>query len=181
MKIVRQTQRKTLHADEKGAAYTEAVVMLPVYILVFALFYMVHDSAIAKTISMSESRQAGWAAAFSDCGGGDESGCPSCSATAEGFPTDDGTAMGSLRGAVSDIGGEGIVGGALSGVLGSLLDGLFGGQVTRYGNASYDRPAYLGGGTVDVSSGYTMVCNPERQTIGSILGDVWDGIIGDIF
>mgnify|MGYP006914629857 CR=1 FL=1 len=67
MKIVRQTQRKTLHADEKGAAYTEAVVLLPVYTLVVALFSMVHDSAIANTLSASASRLPGSAAAFIDC------------------------------------------------------------------------------------------------------------------
>lgn len=165
---------RSLFQDERGAAYAEAVIMLPVYILVFALFYMVHDAAIAKTVSMSEARQAGWTAAFDDCGEGDSSdgACTSCSDV-----TDDGTIFGELTGELS--GGEGL-GGALLGAIEPLITGIFGGQVTRTGTADYTRPVYLGGATVTVSSNYTMVCNPERMTLASILSGVWDSITGGI-
>lgn len=161
--------KRSLLRDEGGAAYAEAVVMMPVFIAMLALFGLVHHEAHQKMSTMAESRSQAWQTSNAGCNG-EAVGCDSCTTVGS---DEDGTVFGSIQDAFGDIGSIPIVGSILQG----MLDGLLGTQTTLRASASVNRPNYLGGGARDASSSYTVMCNPVRQSIWGMVRDAFCGFI----
>lgn len=162
---------RALLRDEEGAAYAEAVIMLPAYIAIFALMYLVHDATDTKLKTMAQARSSAWLLSYNSCeGSAGSEGCPSCT---EG---ESGGLFGGVEDAVGGIGDIPIFGPIFSGV----VDGLLGTETTIAATESFNRPSYLGGGSTDVTTRYTIMCNPERQTlwdlVSSAFSSVWDSI-----
>jgi hypothetical protein len=155
--------------DQRGAAYAEAVVMLPVYLAMFALFGLVHNEAHQKMETLAQSRSNAWQRSNGGCEGEDES-CPSCMAV-EG--SDDGTVYGDIDGAINGVGEIPIVGSILEG----MLDGLFGSQTTVRASATIERPRLLGGGSRTATSSYTVLCNPVRTSVWEMLRNAFCGFV----
>lgn len=155
--------------DQRGAAYAEAVIMLPVYLAMFALFGLVHNEAHQKMETLAQSRSAAWQRSNAGCEGEDES-CPSCMGV-EG--ADDGTVYGDIDGAINGVGEVPIVGSILEG----MLDGLFGSQTTLRASATIERPRLLGGGSRNATSSYTVLCNPVRTSVWEMLRNAFCGFV----
>lgn len=163
----------SLLRDERGAAYTEAVIMLPVFMTVMALFFMVYRVYTKKFETMSNVRSVAWTAANSDsCEDGGTEECPSGGSGCTTSDEED-----DVQGGIDDLLGEATE----IPVLGTLLDGVFGVAITKTVTDSVENPDYLGGGTKSVATSYTLMCNPEPTTVWELILDSFNDIIGDIF
>ncbi|MDH5491500.1 MAG: hypothetical protein OEY14_06060 [Myxococcales bacterium] len=149
----------SLFRDERGAAYTEAVIMLPVFFMVFALFYHVHRVHTAKLETLQNARSSAWLMSYDDCEG--SSTCPSGRGECASADSDSG-----VDSAISDLKSKL---GPFEGAIGGFLDGIFGTATKATATSSYSDPNYLGGSDHNLSTSYAIMCNPKRVTILDML------------
>lgn len=150
--LKRRGLRKCLVAllgDERGAAYAEAVIMLPVFMAIFAGYYALFNAHSARLETMNNVRSATWQRSVEGCGLFDaDEGCTGACASE----------IGSISGEIaSDIP---IVGGMLSSLVGPIVSE---GRTA----VDYDGAAAFGGGSA--TSSYQLVCNTRRQTVWDIV------------
>jgi hypothetical protein len=140
-KISRKARKR-----QRGAAFTETVVMLPFFIAVWACIIYVHNAYAEKNKLMARSRNCMMTYAFDACRTV-PAGCTFSSGTGGG-----------------DTPGE--VGGFL-GTLGSfgtgLLDVVTGASASTRSTSSVSKPGVLGGGGTSVLAGHNMQCNTRFQ------------------
>jgi len=146
----------SLLRDTRGAAYAEAVIVLPVLITILWGNYLIMGAGSSKLEAMNEVRRVAWEAANtpSEC---EESSDPD---GADRF--DGGGAVTTLLGwmdAATSIP-----------VVGDFLSDFFGvPHVPSPATASYDIPGAFGGGTGTSTAEYMVMCNTERKTISMML------------
>lgn len=158
------TPIRSLLGDDRGTASIEAAVMLPFFILCWAgLLYVYHGHGQKLDASVS-ARQCAWE--YSNNG---------CRALPEGC----------RRLSTSEIEQDGMSGDWLAAVdnipvIGGLAESIFGEVATVGYSSELTRPPMLGGGTVDASGNYTIMCNEEKRDIGDVLHDTLCDQIGDV-
>lgn len=151
--------RKSLVAllgDERGAAYAEAVIMLPVFMAIFAGYLVLFNAHSARLETMNNVRSATWQRSVEGCGLFDaDEGCTGACADR----------IGSISGGIaSDIP---IVGGMLSSLVGPIVSE--GATPVSYDGVveSANFEGSFGGGSA--TSSYQLVCNTRRQTVWDIV------------
>lgn len=151
-----------LPLGDQGAATTEAVIMLPFFILIWGGLLWIVQAYNAKIRAGILARDCGWTYAQSGC----DEVPPQCSET----PVDIGAADGgdsSTRSELTsalDSTGIPILGGLISGIFGNLQ------LATRYYDVS--RPRVVGGGQFRATGQFAILCNERPRTIGEIAMDV---------
>jgi len=144
---------RPLLRDDRGTASIEAAVMLPFFILCWAGLLYVYHGHEAKLAAGVDARHCAWAYSNGGCRVLPE-GCRRLS-TAE----------------IEQDGQSGDWLAALDGipVISGLAESIFGEVATVGHDITVDRPPLFGGGTVDASGTYTIMCNEERRDLGDVL------------
>ena len=162
--------RNRLWRDTRGAAYTEAVIALPVFIVVFAGILALNAYYSAKLESMSEARANTWqiangtsCASTSGCSADSGAGC---------IDQEEAVLGDSSTGGLYDLFNcpDSICLGTIPGVL-PVFNELFGGSDNGSGSFTVDVPAMFGGSST-MNSTMTLACNPEGKTVGRLMADV---------
>ncbi len=159
MSLERQPKKRTLLSllrDCRGAAYAEAVIVLPVLITILWGNYLIMGAGSSKLEAMNEVRRVAWEAANTP------SECEETSDHDGADRFDGGGAVTTLLGWMSAA--EGIP------IVGDLLSDFFGmPHIPSPSTSSYEIPGAFGGGTGTASAEYMVMCNTERKTISMML------------
>lgn len=170
MSLEPQKKKRTLLSllrDCRGAAYAEAVIVLPVLITILWGNYLIMGAGSSKLEAMNEVRRVAWEAANtpSEC---EETSDPD---GADRF--DGGGVVTTLTGWMSAA--ESIP------IVGDLLSDFFGlPHVPSPATADYEIPATFGGGTGTSSAEYMVMCNTERKTISMMLSRAFCDLVEKI-
>lgn len=159
----------TRYSRSRGAASVEAVVILPVLVILLASIYYVRNQSVAKMAAETKARACSWD--FS------KNNCNSVPAGCEGFVKEargGGAVTKSVDNALT--GDFGIVGKVLSNVLNPVLKKVYGRSLEANTQVSFGRPAIYGGGTSTVQGTYHLACNLENETLEDLAKDAWHEI-----
>jgi hypothetical protein len=157
---------RRLLKSERGAVYTEAVITLPFFIMIWAFLIYTHSTVEQKISNNATAKGCTWAYALNYC---QRDGLPAaCGGTTFGEepPAEwsDSDVADFLRSVplVGDI------------VLGKGAYGERGADVRR--------PGYLGGGgRTRVISRHSVSCNEKPKTVGELFTSVFDSVRSSIF
>jgi hypothetical protein len=154
----------------RGVATAEAVVALPVLVLLFAGIFFFRDRASAQHETATRARTCAWLYSAGDC--------RAIPAGCEGVLTDT-SAVGDaseipLPGISGDSEQNREVNGIVAGLLDRALVTLFGTGVKAHATKDVRRPGVLGAGTLELSSDYHLSCNLAPTTASRVVRDAWD-------
>lgn len=157
----------SLLRDTRGAAYAEAVIVLPVLITILWGNYLVMGAGSSKLEAMNEVRRVAWEAANTP------SRCEESSDHDGADRFDGGGVVTELMGWMGEA--EDIP------IIGDLLADFFGvPHIPSPATSSYDIPGAFGGGTGSASAEYMVMCNTERKTISMMLSRAFCDLVEKI-
>jgi len=180
---------KTGLPNQRGVATVEAVVVLPVFVIIFISLFYVRDIAVSKQAAEEHARTCAWLYSAQDCEGAIPTGCddvltnapaPSIIAPDVGKAFHDGLdalEQGAKDGkAPSRATGGKLVSGAIAPLLGSALEAAFGRAIDAKTEHPVQRPELFGGGQRAIQGHYHLACNLHPTTPGKVAEDAWKKI-----
>lgn len=164
-----------------GVATVEALVALPVLVLLFIGAHYLADLTRATSDTRTQARMCAWLYSANNCQT-DDSGNPT------GVPQECVKVLSQksavtwdspeLRSAGSTLTG-GAVGGFVKRILQPVLDAVFGDAASAHVERAVHRPLVFGGSTTAIAGNYRIACNVSETTLGSAAKDAWQSIMGD--
>jgi hypothetical protein len=167
---------RSLLRDTRGAAYTEVIVMMPVFISLFAGIGFFHHLYSARMDAGTLARRCAWAYA--------NGGCDAVPAGCEGVtrgsapPTSPSPAQGDVdeaRGQVAQLDDEMPMPAASS-----ILDAILGTTTTTRADEQVPMPQWIGGGERPATCRYAVACNERERTLGSLVRDAFCGKVSSM-
>jgi hypothetical protein len=163
----------------RGAAMVEAVIALPVFIVILIGVFYVRDQVLARQDAQAQARSCAWQYSANNC-----TEMPAGCEGVLGALTKDGASGAALTkalagGADSALGSVGneLVDAALGGLLDDALSSALGSSVPAAATREVARPALYGGGTAVVKGRYTLACNLAPTTPGEVAKDAWQWLV----
>lgn len=161
----------------RGAASVEALVALPVLILIFISLMYVRDLVVQKQAAEMQARSCAWQYAMGNC----QQVPAGCAGVLSSPKTEDGHASPELYDALKEgkddalrgDDGTGIVEHIVGSLLGPALESAFGRSVNASTSRAVDRPALYGPGTTTVSGKTHLACNLMPETPEDVAKDAW--------
>jgi hypothetical protein len=152
----------------RGTASVEAVVALPVFVILFVgLLYVTHVAEAQQSVEMT-ARTCAWLYSAKNCNEippGCEGYLHAGTASAkEAAPVDT---------ALQSHGSSGVVPGIVAGLLEPAIQAAFGRSLDASVPTTSDRPGLFGGGKVTVTGSYHLACNLTPMTLGDVAKDAW--------
>lgn len=169
--------------DTRGAAYTEAVIVIPVFILLWAAVIHVGGSFQAKSVASQTARRCAWAYANGGCDDVPE-GCEGVVGGADrqfddgdidDVAGDDGQKIRDGVQQISDPIDDSI--GEIP-VAGDIIHAIVGTATTATAGVPVKRPKVLGGQRQRLTTSYTVMCNEREKTLGSIVTGAFCSLTG---
>jgi hypothetical protein len=171
--------RRGVQAQTRGVATVEAIVVLPVFVILFVGIYFVRDLEGAKLAADAEARRCAWVYSMDGCGDSPPAGCdamrlkPNLAPSLEDISTKisaqaPGANASGLVGKIYDI--------IASTVLEKLADALSKTGESRK-SIELDRPGLFGGGKVQMAGKYRLACNINRVEHKGLLDQAWSAIM----
>lgn len=160
---------------ERGTASVEAVVALPVLLLLFVSVFYVRDNSLALQSAANQARTCAWLYSAANCPE-DRSALP---AACEGIvpevdldDAEDPPLLPPIPDPIDDV---------LEPMLRPILEAAFGRAVTAKAEKSFDPPKVYGSERKVVHRNYHLACNIQRKELKDVINDVWTDISDDIF
>jgi len=155
----------------RGTATVEAVVALPVLVLLFIGAFYLHDLTKAKSAALTQARTCAWLYSANNCSKED------LPAECTGVVSDPSAISWSnpeLEGKKDALGGIGRgVGSFLTAVLQPVLDAVFGEAASAHVSRVVHQPSIFGGSTMATTGNYRIACNVSETTLKTVAGDAW--------
>jgi hypothetical protein len=166
----------SLLADTRGAAIAEGVIVLPVFILIFASLIYMHGLYSSKISSSTKARGCAWTYSTMGC---PEDMPPTCKDSDSGVK-ENGGALDQFKqvkefGEVEGLGDGVATGGAIVGGIGAALLGI-GDGVTIDSSTEATRPSLFGGGKTAIPAHYMILCNEEPRDLLDVLKAAYCGV-----
>lgn len=151
-RTIRPWRRRNRRTE--GAAYAEAVIMLPVFFIIFTGFYVLYNANTARLDAMSVARTEAWRIASEGCPLGESSECvgDACGAI--------GTVTSGLDAALAGTG-------PARALLQSVLDSLLGPNTMASDTQTFAGSGAFSGGSAGAA--YQVVCNTQRETFMGLI------------
>jgi hypothetical protein len=156
-----------------GAASLEAVILLPVFILIFAGILYVETLWETQQQALLQARKCAWLYANTGC---DEEqltqDCVDALHDTEGL-TEGNSLAESMNGGVLD---------GLTEVplVGPVIEGLFASAFDSRSSRKIQRTPILGEKTVAVIGGYYLICNEKERDMLDVIKDAFCSTVGDV-
>lgn len=154
----------------RGAASVEAVVVLPIFLVLFISLFYVRDQVLAKQAAQEQARTCAWLYSWNNC---NAQGMP---AECEGVVTDN-PMLGEVPSEVTDaLGGDSFFADIVAGMIEPVLEVAFGSSADAKVTRDVARPLLYGGETSTVVGKYHIACNLAPTTAPEVALDAWDRI-----
>ena len=159
------------HNSCRGTASVEAVIVLPVFIIIFVSVFYVRGQVFSRQAAETKARTCAWAYSMKNCSE-IPPGCEGVLQVVSGAGQVDGKIEKALSGATG-----GLVGPVIAKVLEPALKAAFGRSLDASTQESYQRPALYGGGTATSSGSYHLACNLTPETALEVAKDAWNTLM----
>jgi hypothetical protein len=165
-------------SQTRGAASIEAVVALPVFVILFVGVFFVRDITGAKLDAAREARRCAWEYSFNGCDAVPD-GCGSVVRRSPGgfVPPDVGGAWEDAKSKVSSGNYQAAFLNVLTKTVFDSLADAFTLSLDADKTEERNRPTLFGGGTSRVPANYHLACNLKEKSKEDIINEVWDFLI----
>lgn len=177
-------QTKGIFEDTRGSVYVEAVIMLPVLVLLFGALVYVRKAYVERQATLVAVRSCAWQYANDGCEGDPPEGCSLGGVTDMGDQggtrqEDSGDDMGSV---LSSPGSDPSALDRLTEfpVLGEVFQTVFGEAVAVESRSEVERPEVLGGQTQPIVGGYYVMCNDKNKDAGDLVKELMCSMAGGL-
>lgn len=173
---------KNRRRAQRGAAAVEAVIVLPVFVIVLLGLFYVRDQAIATQQAEQQARSCAWLWAAQACEGPIPAGCEG-----KGLLTrDDAPDMPppDLQGQLDeqlgrieqgrDVSGGDVVMGIVGPTLGNALEAAFGNATVAKTSRQVSHSPLFGPGQKTVNGRYRMACNLHPTALEEVAKNAWN-------
>lgn len=167
------------HHSRRGAASVEAIIALPVLILILASLYLMRDQVVSKQAAEMQARSCAWLFSMKNCRLEDvPESCRNVlqitNKSGNATPELDRAIRGGKDAALRGRDTTGVVETIVGSLLGPALEAAFGRSVDATVKHTVDRPALYGGGTLTVSGSTHLACNLTPETPEDVAKDAWN-------
>ena len=149
----------------------EAIVVLPVFILVFISLLYVRDQAVRKQAAEMHARSCAWLYSANNC---EEipAGCDDVLTSNDGVSEDEvSSALGDAADRLTE--GGGVVESVVEPLIMPALQAAFGRSLDATTSRDVARPGIYGGGMKTVTGRYHLVCNLKHKDPEDVVEDAW--------
>jgi len=167
---------------KRGAASVEAVIALPVFVIIFLGLFYVRDQAIAKQQAEQQARTCAWLWSAQDCEGAIPAGCEGVLHEANApdvAPPDLKRALDRQLDRVkhgdSVSAGDAVMS-IIGPTLGNALEAAFGNATEATTTRQVTRSRLFGPGQKTVTGQYRLACNLHPTTLPQVAEDAWSKI-----
>ena len=164
-------QRPNLWRDQTGTVLVEFVVLLPLFVLLFAFVLYMFKTYETKQLTMLKARGCGWQYAMDGCESPPE-GC-------DIFPAGGGEQSGFDQAKAGLKDGSWIDAAAHFPVVGSAIKVLFGEGRRGTAVTTVARPPLFGGGEVSIEGTFYILCNTKDKTLGEMAVETFCTLVPD--
>lgn len=154
----------------------EAVVVLPVFIVIFVSLLYARDQVLARQQANTLARSCAWQYSMNNC----SHKPPECSAVLAGpilsgmkHPDLEDALTTGAADALSNADASDLVGAAVGAILGPAFEAVLGRSVTATARRKVERPALYGGDVKTVQGSYELPCNLAPTTAPEVAKDAW--------
>ncbi|MDQ3031891.1 MAG: hypothetical protein M3Y87_05690 [Myxococcota bacterium] len=167
----REQTRSLLH-DTRGAAYTEVIIMMPVFISLFVGIGFFHEYYLARMNAATEARRCAWAYSNGGCDqvpdgcAGVIRGTGGAESRGSSPAVEDHT--GDVRDGVAELDREMPMSASRR-----IMEAILGSSTTARGSEPVQLPDWVGGGSREATCGYTVVCNEREHTLQSLVREAF--------
>jgi hypothetical protein len=166
--------------QQRGAAMVEAVIVIPVLLLLWVSLYYLADQFASRQAAAMTARSCAWLYSANNC----QEVPPGCggflhesSGSAEVSPE--------VKNALEDGAREALQGGDAKGIVGAVVGDLVAGPLMAAFTSSVDatvskdvqQPATFGGGLKRVTGRYHLACNLEPTSPEQMAQDAWSSLV----
>jgi hypothetical protein len=173
---------KNSRRAQRGVAAVEAVIVLPVFVIVFLGLFYVRDQAIATQQAEQQARSCAWLYSAQDCEGAIPAGCDGVLTRADAPDMAPPDLKGKLDEQVSrlkqgkNVDGGDLVMGIIGPTVGNALEAAFGNAVEAKTSRQVSHSALFGPGQKTINGQYRLACNLHPTTLEDVAKDAWDKI-----
>jgi hypothetical protein len=163
----RRRSLRDLIRDERGSVMTEAVVMLPFFILVWGCIIYVSQLYEKGIETQATARECAWRHAKDNCEGDSRCAIAGGLDPSRDYGSGDASAIESAEGS----GGPGFLGD------GFLTNILFGADITATSESTTRKPELIGGGDAQIVGKVGLACNEKpRGDLGEVISSAWSAL-----
>lgn len=163
----RRRSLRDLLRDERGSVMTEAVVMLPFFILVWGCIIYVSQLYEKGIETQATARECAWRHAKDNCERDSRCAIAGGLDLSHDYGEGDGSAIESAEGS----GGLGFLGD------GFLTNILFGADITATAESTTRKPELIGGGDAQIVGKMGLACNEKpRGNLGEVIRSAWSAL-----
>lgn len=161
---------RSLLGDIRGTATTEAVIMLPFFILVWSCVIYVSRKYDNMVQVQAQSRHCAWRYAKDNCSGdAPVTGCSIGDGADMGESSEMDAAVAQAESASSSAGGWGFIG--------DIMDALGGKEITATTTVDVPKPELIGGGSAHLVGQTALACNIEpKDGLDGIVSEAWGAL-----
>ena len=173
---------KNSRSAQRGAAAVEAVIVLPVFVIVFLGLFYVRDQAIVTQQAEQQARSCAWLYSAQDCEGAIPAGCEGVLTRADARDMAPPDLTGKLDEQVNrlkegkSVNGGDVVMGIIGPTIGNALEAAFGNATEAKTSRQVSRSALFGPGQKTINGQYRLACNLHPTTLEDVAKDAWDKI-----
>jgi hypothetical protein len=164
--------RSRSRSRSRGAASVEAVVVLPIFLLLFISVFYVRHQALAKQAAQERARTCAWLYSANNCEF-DPSLMPAeCDSAMTKAPF----ASAAAKAVTDKLTGDGFFHDVVNKMLDSALETVFGDAIDVKVERKVARPVLYGGDTQAVAGEYHLACNLKPKDKIDIATEAWSHV-----
>lgn len=156
----------------RGAASVEAVVVLPVFIVLFISLFYVRDQVLAKQAAQERARTCAWLYSWNNCQFDEKLMPAECDRKATEAPI----GADAAEAVTEKLTGDGFFKDIVSGMLDEALEAAFGRATDVKISREVTKPALYGGKTQALTGEYHLACNLKPTTAPEVAKDAWSRV-----
>lgn len=153
----------------RGAASVEAVVVLPIFLVLFISVFYVRDQVLGRQAAQERARTCAWLYSANNC----EFDAHSMPADCEGVTTEAPFGSEAVKTVTDKLTGSGKVHDVINAMLDKAIETVFGNAIDTKVQHEVARPALYGGDTQVMVGEYHLACNLKKKEKLDIAMEAW--------
>jgi hypothetical protein len=159
-------------ARARGAASVEAVVVLPIFLVLFISVFYVRDQVLTKQAAQERARTCAWLYSANNCEFDEKLMPAECKDVVVEAPIGSDAA----KAATDKLTGDGFFHDVVSKLIDTALEDAFGRAIDVKVQREVARPTLYGGKSTTLSGDYHLACNLKPKTKLDVATDAWSRV-----